>query len=482
MTHMPESRALGGKVKGLRRREGLSQAELAARLGVSPSYLNLIENNRRPLTAGLLLKVAQLFKVDLAVFAPTEDARMSADLAEAFGDPLFAGHGLPENEAGELATDRPEAARALLTLYRAYVAARDHAHALASRLSEEGAGSEPNGGLPSEEVSDLIQRHSNHFPELEALAESVWRKAALEADDVYGSLVRYLASSHGVQVRTIRVADERKAMRRYDPVRRVLDISEVLPPRSRRFQVAHQLAFIEAGDAIARILGEARELTTGEAHALGRVALANYFAAAVVMPYEPFIEAARAERYDIELLAHRFGASFEQVCHRLTSMRRPGREGVPFHLLRIDMAGNISKRFTASGIRIARYSGACPRWNVHAAFLTPGMIRVQISRMPEGHVYFCIARTIRSDRGGYNVPHTVQAIGMGCAIEHARELVYSEGVDLEHLEAAVPVGVTCRLCEHLECPQRAFPPLLHPLRINENVRGVSFYAPVEDKP
>jgi predicted transcriptional regulator len=198
------------------------------------------------------------------------------------------------------------------------------------------------------------------------------------------------------------------------------------------------------------------------------------------MPYEPLLEAARAERYDIELLAHRFGTSFEQVCHRLTSLRRPGREGVPMHLIRIDMAGNISKRFSASGIRIARFSGACPRWNIHSAFLTPGMIRVQLSRMPDGHVYFCIARTIRSDRGGYNVPHTVQAIGMGCEVERARELVYSDGVDLDHADGVVPVGVTCRLCEHLDCPQRAFPPLLHPLRVNENVRGVSFYAPVED--
>jgi len=479
MTHMADARHLGGKIKVLRKRDGITQADLAGRLGVSASYLNLIENNRRPLTAGLLLKVAQHFKVDLAAFAPPEDGRLGADLVEAFGDPIFAGHALAEAEASELANDSPDAARALLTLYRAFVATRDHSHALAARLSEEGAALAPNAGLPTEEVSDLIQRHSNHFPELERAAEDIWRRADLESDDMYAALVRYLGAAHGITVRIVRVADERKAMRRFDPAKKILSISEVLPPRSRRFQVAHQLALLEHGALIERILGDARELTTGDAHALGRVALANYFAAAIVMPYEPLLEAARAERYDIELLAHRFGASFEQVCHRLTSLRRPGKEGVPFHLLRIDMAGNISKRFSASGIRIARYSGACPRWNVHAAFLTPGMIRIQISRMPEGHVYFCIARTIRSDRGGYNVPHTVQAIGMGCGLEHARELVYSDGVDLEHDEAVVPVGVTCRLCEHLDCPQRAFPPLLHPLRVNENVRGVSFYAPVE---
>jgi predicted transcriptional regulator len=291
-------------------------------------------------------------------------------------------------------------------------------------------------------------------------------------------LSRWLSHKHGVQVRIVRVADERKAMRRYDPMSRILSISEVLPPRSRRFQLAHQICLIAHSDELSRIVNEASELTTPEARSLGRVALANYFAAAVLMPYEPFIAAAHAERYDIELLAHRFGASFEQVCHRLTTLRREGREGVPFHLIRIDVAGNISKRFSASGIRIARFSGACPRWNVHAAFLTPGMIRIQISRMPDGGIYFCLARTLRSDRGGYNVPHTVQAIGMGCDVRFAKQLVYAEGVDLGHLDAAVPVGVTCRTCEHLECAQRAFPPLLHPLSIEENVRGLSFYAPV----
>jgi predicted transcriptional regulator len=331
--------------------------------------------------------------------------------------------------------------------------------------------------LPSEEVSDLIQRHQNHFPELEEGAEQLWRAADLEADDVYRGLVRFLGAVHRIEVRVVRVGDERKAMRRYDPDKRIINLSEVLPPRSRRFQLAHQVGLITQSARIDKILRD-EQLSTPESRALARVALANYFAAALLMPYQPFYEAARAERYDIELLAHRFGASFEQVCHRLTTLRRMGAEGVPFHLLRIDIAGNISKRYSGSGIRFARFSGACPRWNVHAAFMTPGMIRTQLSRFPDGNVYFCIARTVRSDRGGYNVPHTVQAIGMGCDVRYARELIYADGIDLENQSSAVPVGVTCRLCEHLDCEQRAFPALQHPLRIDENVRGVSFFAPV----
>ncbi|AGP41940.1 DNA-binding protein [Sorangium cellulosum So0157-2] len=456
----------------------MTQVDLAERLGVSASYLNLIENNRRPLTAPLLIRLAQIFQLDLQNFASEEDVRLTADLHEAFGDPIFESHGLTNADLRELVASSPNVARAVLTLYRTYATTRESLDTLGERLAGDGFVAVDNSRLPSEEVSDLIQRRMNHFPELEEGAEALWREAELDADDVYRGLVRYLHATRGIEVRIVRVADERQAMRRYDPERRVLSISEVLPPRSRRFQLAHQLGLLTQSAAIDRILRD-ENLTTPESRALARVALANYFAAAILMPYQPFLEAARAERYDIELLAHRFGTSFEQVCHRLTTLRRPGAEGVPMHMVRIDIAGNISKRFSGSGIRFARFSGACPRWNVHAALMTPGMIRIQLSQMPDGAVYFCIARTVRSDRGGYHVPHTVQSIGMGCDVRYARELVYADGIDLDNIGAAVPVGVTCRTCERLDCAQRALPALQHPLRLDENRRGVSFYASVD---
>ncbi|KYF59115.1 DNA-binding protein [Sorangium cellulosum] len=475
---MADAPLLGAKVRALRRREHMTQVDLAERLGVSASYLNLIENNRRPLTAPLLIRLAQIFQLDLQNFASEEDVRLTADLHEAFGDPIFESHGLTNADLRELVASSPNVARAVLTLYRTYATTRESLDTLGERLAGDGFVAVDNSRLPSEEVSDLIQRRMNHFPELEEGAEALWREAELDADDVYRGLVRYLHATRGIEVRIVRVADERQAMRRYDPERRVLSISEVLPPRSRRFQLAHQLGLLTQSAAIDRILRD-ENLTTPESRALARVALANYFAAAILMPYQPFLEAARAERYDIELLAHRFGTSFEQVCHRLTTLRRPGAEGVPMHMVRIDIAGNISKRFSGSGIRFARFSGACPRWNVHAALMTPGMIRIQLSQMPDGAVYFCIARTVRSDRGGYHVPHTVQSIGMGCDVRYARELVYADGIDLDNIGAAVPVGVTCRTCERLDCAQRALPALQHPLRLDENRRGVSFYASVD---
>jgi predicted transcriptional regulator len=209
------------------------------------------------------------------------------------------------------------------------------------------------------------------------------------------------------------------------------------------------------------------------------VALANYFAGAVLMPYGPFLEAARSERYDVEVLCNRFRVAFEQICHRLTTLRRPGAEGVPFHMVRVDIAGNISKRFSASGLRFARFSGACPRWTVFEAFTTPGLVRTQLSQMPDGATYFWVARTVRKEGGRFHAPRSVLAIGLGCEVSHAKALVYADGVDLSARGAVVPVGVTCRLCERMDCEQRAFPPLQHPLQVNENVRGLSFYAPPE---
>jgi hypothetical protein len=474
---MAEVTLLGAKVRGLRRRENMTQGQLAERLGISASYLNLIENNRRPLTAPMLIKLAQLFELDLHAFAATDDARLVADLLEAFGDPLFDAHGLTNADLRELASASPNLARAVLTLYRAYRGARDSAATFAERLSAEGVSGVDTTRLPNEEVNDLVQRHMNYFPELEEAAEAIWRDAHLDENDVYQGLMHYLEGELGVEVRLVRASEDRKAMRRYDPARKVLTLSEMLPPRSRRFQLAHQVGLLTQAAVLDRLVRD-ESLTTPESSALGRVALANYFAAALLMPYEPFYEACKAERYDLEVLAHRFGASFEQVCHRLTSLRRHGMEGVPFHMLRIDIAGNISKRFSGDGIRFARFSGACPRWNVHAAFLTPGMIRVQLSRMADGALYFCIARTVRNDRGGYHAPHVVQSIALGCEAKNARELVYADGVDLANVDAAVPVGTTCRLCDHLDCEQRVFPPLQHPVKIDENVRGAAFYAPV----
>jgi predicted transcriptional regulator len=274
------------------------------------------------------------------------------------------------------------------------------------------------------------------------------------------------------------VSRDRGMIRRYDEAARVLSLSEVLPPWSRQFQIAHQLGLIDGAKIIDTIIERSmKNLTTPDSVKLCRIALANYFAGALLMPYDEFLRLAEEVRYDIELLQHHYTASWEQVCHRLTTLRRDVGQGVAFHFVRVDIAGNISKRFSGTGIRFARFSGSCPRWDVHAAFLTPGRIRTQLSKMPDGTAYFCIARTIRKSYG-YASGDALMAVGIGCPVSDARNLVYADGYDLDNLEAAVPIGVTCRLCERLDCEQRAFPPIQHGLKVDENVRGRSFYAPV----
>ncbi len=463
----------GGKVRRLRLARGLTQAELARRLEISASYLNLIEHDQRALTTALRRSVARILEVDERRLSGREEARTLADLEEVFGDDLLAADRPGEEELRDLVLRAPAAARAIQKLYGSLTTLRGDVRLLAERLSGD-----PELGsialLPSDEVSDLLQRHGNYFPELEEAAKRFWKDARLDPDAMRSCLKGWLRDRHGITTVVAPGEADLAAVRRYDADARVLRISEVLPRSTVVFQLAHQIGLLDLVDVFDEI-ATTSPLSTPESKALARIALANYFAGAVTMPYEPFFEAARTNRYDVELLEHRFRTSFEQVCHRLTTMSRPGARGVPFHLIRIDIAGNISKRYSGSGIRIARYSGACPRWNVHAAFLTPGQIRTQISQMTDGTKYFCIARTVRKAGGGHRVPESRLAMGMGCELRHARELVYADGVDLEHPEAAVPVGVSCRVCDRMDCRQRAFPPVHHELDVDENVRGISFY-------
>jgi len=478
---MRETSLLGAKVRALRRQKTISQVQLAERLGISPSYLNLIEHNRRSLPAPLLIKLAAIFDLDLKALSAETDARTVADLMEVFGDPIFEHEDVTTAEVRDLAAHAPSASRAVLKLYHAFRESREAADNLAMKISGRGDLTGVDASrLPTEEVSDLIQRHMNYFPELEAGAEALWRDGRLGGDDLYAGLAQRLEKTHGIAVRIERTAAMGDAIRRYHATERTLYLSEVLRRGSRNFQLAYQVG-LETQAAVLNRFAADPMLTSDSSRALTRVVLANYFASAVLMPYQPFLEAARGERYDIDLLGHRFRSSFEQTCHRLTTLRRPGAEGVPFHFVRVDVAGNISKRFSASGLRFARFSGACPRWNVFQAFMTPGMLRPQLSQMPDGTTYFWIARTVQKEGGGYHAPRTLLAIAIGCEVGHARKLVYADGVDLESREAVVPVGLTCRLCERTDCEQRAFPPIAHPLKVHENVRGVSFFAPVAEK-
>jgi predicted transcriptional regulator/DNA-binding XRE family transcriptional regulator len=468
---------IGGKLRRLRQERHMTQTQMAAELGLSPSYLNLIESNQRPVTVRVLLKLAERFQVELSALAPEDDERLTTNLLEVLSDPIFDGADVKTSDVHDLVASLPSVAHAMVDLYEAY---RHRASLQGSNEAGEDASEDGPPSLPSEEVTEFLQKRLNHFPQLEEAAESLWVEHGLALHTLQQDLTNLLSSNFAVDVEIASVDAMQGELRRYNPLHRKLELSEMLALPSRTFQLAHQLAYLSQRKEIEAIVASGKFLA-GEAEALARSALANYFAAALLMPYGRFLAAARSTRYDLNVLQHRFGVSLEQVCHRLTTLHRPGAEGIPFHLIRVDIAGNISKRFSASGIHIARFGAACPRWNVYDAFATPGMLRVQVSKMPDGQAYFCMARTVepagRNTRRGA-LPHRIGqlSIGLGCAIQYARELVYSDGLNLDDPQIVTPIGVSCRTCPRDDCSDRAMPSLSQRLEIDENRRGVSTYA------
>ncbi|QIB35163.1 helix-turn-helix domain-containing protein [Ancylobacter pratisalsi] len=458
---------IGGRVQRLRRAKRISQADLASALGISASYLNLIEHNRRRITVPLLMKLAGYFGIEPGELVENDESRLVGDLMELFSDDIFAENALTNQDIRDLAASNPTVGRAVVRLFDQYKTMRD-ARRRGGDVVQEDGGYHP----ATDAVSDFIQENANYFPTLEAAAERVRRDVDVASDSFEHGLKTYLFNVFGLNWRSASLPAG--IARRYDAHARELITAEVLPPESALFAVAHQLGLLAASMEIEALI-EAGNLG-GDAPVLTRNALASYFGAALVMPYEPFLRACQETRYDIERIQRRFRTSFEQVCHRMTTLQRPGLGGIPLHLVRTDIAGNISKRFSLSGIHISRHSGACPRWNVYSAFLHPERINVQISQMPEGQRYFCIARSIT--KGGYrhNAPRRHLSIGLGCHISHATSMVYSDGMNLADPSQTVPIGVGCRICPRLDCEQRAQPPTDHRFTLNETDMAESFYA------
>jgi predicted transcriptional regulator/DNA-binding XRE family transcriptional regulator len=452
---------IGRTVRRLRSEQGFSQQALAQRLGISASYLNLIEHDQRNVTASLLIKLADMLRVDFAALSGAQERELEIGLREVFADPLLGVEPVPESEI-ESAAANPNASRAVLALYRAWRVAREDASGIAL----------PTGRrilLPNEEARDVFHERANYFPELEAAADAILADINVAPAEMNHALAERLRRLHGVSVRVGGVED---ALRRYDPETRSLTLSEQLPRESRGFHLAFQVMLMEARDVVESLLG-AIAPTTPEAGSLIRIGLLNYGAACLLMPYAVYLESARGLRHDIDGLAARFGVSFEQAAQRLCSLQRGGARGVPFFFLRVDPAGNVSKRFSAAGFPFARYGGSCPRWIVHRAFATPGQIRVQVAQLPDGATFLCLARCIEGPASAWGEPPPTHVIGMGCDVAHAADLVYADGLNLE--QAAVGIGLSCRLCDRPNCRSRAFPPLEHRLAVDPNLAGDSPY-------
>ena len=461
---------VGSRVRQLRSERGFSQAALAQMLEISPSYLNQIEHDVRPLTVAVLLRITEVFGVDATFFASQDDTRLVAELREVMVDRDLDAE-IDPAEVAALVSAHPAIARAVVNLHRRYRITTAQLAAATEDRFNDGSGS-GSITMPHEEVRDYFYQRQNYLHELDTAAEDLTARMRMHRGELAGELSRRLTEVHRVHIiKRIDLGDT--VLHRYQPSSRTLEISTHLSSGQQIFKMAAELAYLEVGDLIDTMVTDGK-FTSDESRRLARLGMANYFAAAVVLPYRQFHDVSENFRYDIERLSAFYQVSYETICHRLSTMQRPSMRGVPFSFVRVDRAGNMSKRQSATGFHFSSAGGTCPLWNVYETFANPGKILVQIAQMPDGRSYMWVARTVERRASRYGQPGKTFAIGLGCEVRHASRLVYSKGLDLSS-HSATPIGAGCRVCERDNCPQRAFPALGRALDLDEHRSTVSPY-------
>lgn len=434
---------MGPKIRRIRRDLGLTQVAMAEDLEVSPSYIALIEANQRPVTASMLLKLAEIYRIDIATLAKGTGSDLEAQMKAAFKSPLFDDLELSPIEVQDFGSTFPTTAEAVLRLYTAY---QESQLALADQSESDSQGPDPVG-----EARRFLAARKNYFVEIDNQAEGLAREIKRT-----GGYDRYFADRR-LRVRHLPSDIMVGFTRRFDAHRGEIVLDETLDKASATFQLALQVVYLEMMDVISDILaGTSFDTETGEK--LTRRALANYAAGAIMMPYQAFSKAAKSRLYDVEALGRQFGASFEQVAHRLTTLQKPGHEGVPFFFIRVDAAGNVSKRLDGAGFPFARHGGSCPLWELHSAFKSPRRVLTQWVELPDGERFFSVVRTVTAGGGGYGRPQIERAVALCCASQHAHKLVYTKDTDISNVQPT-PIGVTCRLCQRADCLARAEPPI-----------------------
>lgn len=462
---------IGPRLRRLRIEHGQTQVQMAKALGISTSYVNLLEKNERSVSVPVLLKLFEAYGVDWRDIVEDDDTAQLADIRAVLQDPLYEGArpDLPQLRAA--LAHSPDLAACFLKLHRAYLATNDQLMSVAS-TGEGGSRVLP---LTSEAVvHNFFRSNRNHFETLEEAADGFWFGERIEPDDIYPALKLRLKHRLDLRVRIVPVADMPQSLREYDEDRREVRLSEALDHPNRVFQLVHVAGLLEQKDLLDDIL-ERSGLTDAKGRARCRVELANYFAAAVLMPYGRFLSEAMTSKYDFDHLATRFGVSFEQACHRATTLQRSGARGVPLFFLRIDKAGNVTKRFNSTDFHLAEYGGACPRLEVHACFRTPGLILPQVVEMPDKSQFMVFARTVDRPSFTRHRQDVRLAVAMGCAMEHVGSIGYAEDLDVAQAHAT-EIGINCRVCPRANCDQRAHQAVVLSDPVDENRRGATRYA------
>jgi predicted transcriptional regulator/transcriptional regulator with XRE-family HTH domain len=457
----------GVKLREVRGKLALTQKAFADKLGVSLPYLNQMENNHRPVSAAVVLSLAQEFGLDVTQLTTGDAERMVTDMREALADPVFASASPPLADLRLAASNAPALARAFLDLHRAYRQTHERLASLDEALGRENTGLRPS---PWEEVRDFFHYCDNYIDAVDRAAEHYANPTGVRKDTLFTASETLAKAGIDLQF------SDDPIIRRYDPASARLEISARASGATQRFQMLHQVALLTQNDLLEATLDLAR-FHTPEARDIAKIGLANYFAGAALLPYRAFQQAALETRHDLERLADLFGASIEQVAHRLSTLQRPGAKGIPFFFVRVDQAGTVTKRHSATRFQFARFGGACPLWNVHRAFETPGQFLRQLAETPDGVRYLCLARDVSKSGGSFNAPVRRFAIALGCEVQHAGSLVYADGLDLKG--KFEPIGISCRICERQGCHQRSVPPLERRLRVDPDRRGLLPYEIVD---
>ena len=465
---------IGPKIKAFRRQLGMQANKLAEELDISPSYLNLIEKGKRKIDGDLLLKVCEKLRIELSDLTSKTDLNLENNISELLDDELFEDLDILGPEVKDLVNTNPKIAKALIKLGDNF---KQKDHEIVNKL-ENISGKiidSRKAAFPGEVISDFLQENKNFFPKLESFANNIFEKVKQNNRTRYIALCDFLKNEYGITVKDVIPEEGKPFSKIYKAKQKELFLSDYLSIETKKLHAAAQISQQGASKEIDEYLSTFN-FPSEEAKKLTRVALLNYCGAAILMPYKLFHKECKELKYDLELLQNTFATSFEQVAHRVTCLQDSSLPGIPFHFLRVDVAGNISKRFSLSGIEIPRYGGACPRWNVYSAFSRPGVIQAAVSKMTNGEKYVCIAKTVEKGIGRYGQKKSILSIGLGCEAKYAKDFVYTENLDLNDKKSELPIGVSCRTCDRLDCSQRAFPPLHKKFDIDINSRGVSVYV------